>query len=257
MINNHQFGLISVSGADAVKFLQGQVTCNVETLDSQGCRGAFCTPKGRVYCSFYLASNQQAENEILLRMDKTIIEYCLATLKKYTVFFKVSLQDVSDMFDIIFGMDLPVDSPIQHYCIETDQPLLQEVWLKKSSNKLTQENIESQSWLDLQLVRCGLFDINHHWVEQWLPHNMGLQRKIPNTQPAISYDKGCYTGQEIVARTHYLGNVKKTLHFKIIDDDEIAEGDDLLNQENKIIGKVVKLARSERGTEMLIIGNQK
>ena len=193
----------------------------------------------------------------LLRMDKSIIDDCLSKLKKYAVFFKVELHNISNQFDIIFGCQLPVEYPIQHFAVETDQPLLQEIWVKKAGSNLDNnlQPPQTQEWLDLQLIRCGLFDITSNWIEQWLPHNMGLQRELPKVQPAISYSKGCYTGQEIVARTHYLGNVKKALHFKVLNSSNIAEGDNMLNDEGKATGKVVKCAASERGMEILMIGS--
>ena len=87
-------GVLAVQGADASKFLQGQLTCNLNYLnDSTSSLGARCTPKGRMLSSFRILSLGDA---YLLAMSRDLIEAQLADLQKYAVFSKSKLSDASD-----------------------------------------------------------------------------------------------------------------------------------------------------------------
>src|SRR3989338_6619129 len=86
-------GILAVRGPDASKFLQGQVTCNLNYLnDSQCSLGARCTPKGRMQSSFRIVSQNDG---YLLAMDKDLLEAQLTELQKYAAFSKSKLGDES------------------------------------------------------------------------------------------------------------------------------------------------------------------
>ena len=89
---NHE-ALLAVRGPDAAKFLQGQLTCNLNYLDERTCSlGARCTPKGRMISSFRIV---QEGDGYLLALASELLEAQLADLKKYAVFSKSSLADES------------------------------------------------------------------------------------------------------------------------------------------------------------------
>lgn len=161
---------ILVEGTDARKFLQGQLTCDMNLLTAeQPLRGAHCNLKGRVealYNIFLIPSG------ILLVTEAAVIKHALEKLEFYARFSKVKLSLV------------PVDAAI----IEKYPVLFKEEFNPERAR--------------LHLETLGRF----------LPQELGLDE----TQNAISYTKGCYLGQEIVARLHYLGKLKKELvlvHF--------------------------------------------
>src|SRR5690606_24299652 len=84
-------GLLAVRGTDAAKFLQGQLTCNLNYLsETQSSLGARCTPKGRMISSFRI---MPAEDGYLLAMDRELVAAQLADLQKYAVFSKSKLTD--------------------------------------------------------------------------------------------------------------------------------------------------------------------
>jgi len=93
------YGVLGVEGAGAEKFLQGQLTCHVaETSPTLSTPGAYCTPKGRMVCSFQLA--RPSTDHFLLRMRRDLLDVASATLQKYIVFSKAKQQRIDDMFVI-------------------------------------------------------------------------------------------------------------------------------------------------------------
>src|SRR5690554_3731223 len=89
--------ILSVSGADATRFLQGQLTCDVVALPpGASTLGARCNPKGRMQSSFRLL--KLSEEHYLLAMDAELLESQQADLTKYAVFFKVQLGEASDQW---------------------------------------------------------------------------------------------------------------------------------------------------------------
>jgi len=84
--NKQNIGVLRVTGLDSRKFLQGQITCDINKLShDHGLYGAICSIKGRIISSFYLV---QENDDILMLMSKDLIEKTLLHLKKYAVFFQ-------------------------------------------------------------------------------------------------------------------------------------------------------------------------
>src|SRR5690606_10236041 len=94
-------GVLRVQGPDASKFLQGQLTCNLNYLNAgTSSLGARCTPKGRMLSSFRIVPHQ---DEFLLAMASELLGDQLADLKKYAAFSKAQLSDASDAW-VRFGL---------------------------------------------------------------------------------------------------------------------------------------------------------
>jgi folate-binding protein YgfZ len=155
-------GILKISDQDAGKFLQGQLTCDVTHASQTPILGAHCNREGRVISLFYLYHINDA---FYLIMDNRMVAITQASLKKYAVFFKVILEDVtsSNPAEITFTSD------------ET-------------------------------LIKQGIPVIYPETSGQFLPHDLNL-----HVLNGISFDKGCYTGQEIIARMHYRGKLKTFL----------------------------------------------
>lgn len=203
-------GILKVQGKDAKKFLQGQLTCDVEKPASMG---AHCTPQGRVVSLFYLFS---IEDAYYLLMQKNMISIAMAALKKYAVFFKTELSDASaEMFvlgasqnlapEFTFSIPLSPTSS-RHFLIGKEQNRAQ-VWAEL--NKLSSA-IEAEQW-HLQNIEEEIPAIYPQTSGKFLPHELNLDKLN-----AIHFDKGCYTGQEIIARMHYKGKLKTRLRKAII-----------------------------------------
>lgn len=174
MTTSHPLGLIKIPGAQAEKFLQGQVTCDMREVNEQPHLAAYCDPKGRVQAIFRIFKYQEDYYLIVLR---TLIPQLLNTLQKVAVFFKIKLEDVSDIHP---------------------HPALKRCPLPEG------EGIKSWELLD---IKNGIPTVYPETVGLFTPHQLNLPQLN-----AVSFTKGCYIGQEIIARMQYLGKLKQQMY---------------------------------------------
>jgi len=223
-------GLIEVSGIDAAKFLQGQLTCDVHAVTPEhSCLGAHCDVKGRVQFSFRLFTYQ---DNYYLRLPRELIPHALALLQKYIVFSKAKIKDVSDEWHS-FGIS---GAKAKQYLQAEDSALVPGqadaviatsdlVVLALSGptfrveilGKIADANLEQAlskkliaapySCWQLLDIETGFAQITLAAKDEFTPHD--LNYPLLN---AVSFKKGCYTGQEIVARMQYLGKLKQSLY---------------------------------------------
>ena len=225
-------GVIAVTGADAKKFLQGQVTCNLDEVDEgSSVLGALCNYQGKTICTFRLLLDQDTYYLILhASLAETVITY----LNKYIAFSKAKMSDVSDQFVHIgcwgkqAGQLLNTQLAIPDirdiaengtYCsklgvaIRIADPTTRIEFMSSTQNGIQLwnalsrqcEKVPSKEWMLLD-IRNGIPQINIETSEQFIPQMLNL-----DLIGAISFKKGCYTGQEIIARSHYLGKQKRRL----------------------------------------------
>ena len=231
------YAFIEIIGPEAAKFLQGQLSCDVAALSmTQSGLGSHSSAKGRMHSSFRIF--HQADDSLILRVHQSIAETALQALAKYIVFSKASIAEHKDCLGLgVHGADaqaalkgllgdLPKHSyqqshpqyeqqTLQLICV--DQALLayevygpaaamRSLW-QQLSGVLPAFCTQQQQLLQHHL---GLAFVQAPHVGQLLPQMLNYQ-----LLPAISFTKGCYTGQEIVARMHYLGKNKRQLYRKI------------------------------------------
>jgi folate-binding protein YgfZ len=191
-------GWLKISGEDSKKFLQGQLTCNMEEVTpAQSQLGAHCNPKGRIISLFRIFLFKES---YYLQMPREMISVAMNALKKYAVFFKVQLVDVSDESNTLF-------------------------------DKITSENPLSFDQWQCQNIEAKLAQIYPETSELFLPHELEL-----HLNNGISFNKGCYTGQEIIARMHYRGQLKTQLTYITIKSDVIPKrGEDLSGTQDRIV----------------------
>ncbi|WP_244896973.1 YgfZ/GcvT domain-containing protein [Candidatus Coxiella mudrowiae] len=214
---NH-FAAIAINGANATTFLQGQLTCDVHKItETHGSLSACCDPKGRMIANFYIF--RQGENYYFL-LPKSMVPFILDHLKKYAVFSKVELAAVDDLTTTIRP---PVDIEITE--------------------------IKENAWRALN-INVGLAWIYPKTTASLIPQMINLQR-----WGALSFTKGCYMGQEIIARTHYLGKLKRHLYrADVICQTLPASGDELKNQKNQNVGIIIEVAsKGNKEYELLAV----
>lgn len=210
--SNDDLGALQISGIDAKKFLQGQLTCNLEEVtESQSKLGAHCNPQGRIISLFHIYLHQES---YYLLMPKSLIPIAQAALKKYAVFFKTELKDVSDTINSI---DLPIE----------------------------------KTW-KTQAIANGIPFIYPETSEKFLPHEINL----PNLG-GVSFNKGCYTGQEIIARMQYRGKLKTHLYrAKTSSEAPPIRGADIYSN-NEVAGTIVDYCQlSYNEHELLVIATE-
>ncbi len=260
--------LLAVRGADASKFLQGQVTCNLNYLNAQTTSlGARCTPKGRMLSSFRILPEGDG---YLLAMATELLEAQLAELKKYAVFSKSTLSDETgawvrfglsggDGALVSLGLDLPqtADTLVRH----NDLLALRladgraELWGPADVAETLHARLAAQlreaplnDWL-LGQVRAGIGQVFGATREQLIPQMINLQ-----ALGGVSFKKGCYTGQEIVARMQYLGKLKRRLYRLKLDAAPPAVGTELFSPvHGSSVGEIVLAAQAEAGSEVLAV----
>ena len=262
-------GVLAVRGADAAKFLQGQLTCNLNYLsETQASLGARCTQKGRMQSSFRILLQGDG---VLLAMATELLEPQLADLKKYAVFSKSKLTDESAAW-VRFGLvnaDTALASLGLELSTETDSvvrkdaliairvsPGRAELWVAAEQgdvvrNQLaaTLDQTDLNEWL-LGQIRAGIGQVMPQTRELFIPQMLNLQ-----AVGGVSFKKGCYTGQEIVARMQYLGKLKRRLYRLSLDAPEMPEpGTPLFSpSHNSAIGEVVLAAKAGQTIELLAV----
>lgn len=262
-------GLLAVRGADAAKFLQGQVTCNLNYLSlSQSSLGARCTPKGRMLSSFRIVP---VDGGYLLAMARELLETQLTELQKYAVFSKSKLSDETDAWTR-FGLsgadavlsDLGLDLGSAADSVASSANLLAvrlvdgraELWAPTSEAAALQNKLSAQlpqaelsQWL-LDQIRAGIGQVFGATRELFIPQMINLQ-----ALGGVSFKKGCYTGQEIVARMQYLGKLKRRLYRLTLTTEETpAVGCELFSPvHGSSVGEVVLAARTPSAVELLAV----
>lgn len=262
-------GVLAVRGPDAGKFLQGQITCNIDYLkDGSASLGARCTPKGRMLSSFRILPDTDG---FLLAMASELVEPQLTELKKFAAFSKSQLFDESKNW-LRFGLK-GADETLIRLGLKLPQALSQvarhdgliairldsgraELWVptgqvEKVKPILTAQLTEAplNSWL-LAQVRAGIGQVFGATSEQFIPQMINLQ-----AVGGVSFRKGCYSGQEIVARMQYLGKLKRHLYRLSLNDQQLPEpGTELFSPvHSSSVGEVVLAATEERGIELLAV----
>jgi folate-binding protein YgfZ len=221
-----EYGAIALHGEEQSKYLQGQVTCDVNTLeDNNLLLGAHCDAKGKVFSVFRLINRQKTH---LLLQPTASISSSLAELKKFGVFAKVTIEQTESLaFYAIVGKN--ATEVLHQQFVELPNsltPVLQVgsttiVYLAgklkryliidetTAAEKIINDfslAIYSQALWDLIEINEGFPLLSPETVLSYVPQMLNLQ-----AIHGISFTKGCYLGQETVARMQYLGKNKRAL----------------------------------------------
>lgn len=221
-----QRGLMTLTGPDAAKFLQGQVTCDVRELTQPTTRlGAQCNLKGRVMANF--RALQKSPETIALYLARDLIPDTIASLNKYIVFSKAKLEDSSNQYVLIGVYGKNAQQLVADYFGQTPSnpgdwigyedslaikldDLRYECWMTHAAARefagyiATNATEVNQALWDLLDIHAGIAWVTQATRELFTPQ--ALNYELIN---AVSFRKGCYTGQEIVARMHYRGKLKR------------------------------------------------
>ena len=261
-------GLLEISGADAVTFLQGQVTNDVSQLNGSNAHyTAYCNSKGRMLALFLAFAHY---DHLHLQLNRELLEPIMKRLKMYVMRSKVEIKDVSDsiikfglngpqaesMLEAVFSkiptenyelvsldngaiLKLPSYNNDARFEIFTDAINAPIIW---DALKTNCKVVEKPHW-DWIEIQAGIPDVELKTQEQFVPQMLNL-----DILDAINFKKGCYTGQEIVARTHYLGTVKRRTYLASIQADSAPQaGDKVLDTAKNEVGQVVRVAPNALG----------
>jgi len=222
----NDFSVLKLSGEDAYSFLHGQVTCDVNLLKQQKwLPGCHCNAKGKMWSSFIAI---QSEQDILLVMTKDSAAASLAELNKYGVFAKVDISDDTESWKL-YGSNESLEQAV-------NVELANNHYLVLSTQELETTSTPEIWWQ--QEILSGRAHLFKGSIGEFVPQMLNLQ-----ALDYISFNKGCYMGQEMVARMRYLGKNKRALYLaKIAQAVSVQTADDVaieLNGNKRSIGKVV------------------
>lgn len=283
------------SGPDTERFLQGQLSCNLQKLSAtQALRGALCNLKGRVLLDLILV---KASDGVLLVNWHGMQSTMIATLDKYRVFFKTTLQ-AADPAILVMGLgghdeqalETAVGVKLPQYSDQAVQAgamtvvrlpgarslathparflviVDTRVDAGKSLESLHQRlpRLPSESW-DLADIRDGIVHVKPVQSEIYTPQLLNY-----DINGTIDFKKGCYTGQEVVARMYYRAEAKRRLYF-LHARDTVAFGnatanlsvEDIVVQQGLADGRIealvilpVDVAASHQDTQSLFVAIQ-
>ena len=246
--------LIEVSGADAPEFLHGQFTNEVLGLeDGKATLSAWCNPKGRVIATFLLC---RSGDRYWLALPQALETAFLRRLKMYVLRASVNIA-MADQGLTLAGMIgapaaqrraagvFPVISPaagLPDLALVIAGPgTLHELRTDPEGNE--------QAW-DAANLRRGVPWLGEQTSERFLPQELNL-----DALGALSYDKGCYPGQEIIARLRYRGEVKRLLRRATAEGPLTPRPGAALTLpgETKTIGAVISAVSGPEASELLAV----
>jgi tRNA-modifying protein YgfZ len=268
------FGLIRVAGQDAAKFLQGQFTNDVRQVKPQRSQlNAWCTPQGRVIVNFHLF---QRDMDYYLLLPVGSVAPVLKRLQMFVLRSAVALSDATETL-AKFGMagdhapqllaealqqELPenIDDCVTHaaitviktrglhpsYLVFGEVETLINLW---QSLATVAPPVATPYW-QLLAVFAGLPQIDTRLSEVFVPQMLNLQ-----ALSAVNFKKGCYTGQEVVARMQYLAALKRRLFYATLRTDTPPQvGDELVlcAKRAQEIGKIVNVIAHPDGNYHLL-----
>ncbi|TKB48663.1 tRNA-modifying protein YgfZ [Ferrimonas sediminicola] len=222
-------GLIRISGDDTLTFLQGQLTINLLALEANRWSwGGHCDPKGKLLASFRLFKR---DGEVLMVMPRDLIPLDLPQLQKYAVFNKVTITDASDELALhgLLGNDA---------CQLAQELFAGEGTLRHQGDASLL--LDQDSAIIVGDLPGGLAALDGGSTELWLRHEIArawpmlpashsgeLVPQMLNLDAVggIQYDKGCYIGQETVARMHFRGGNKRATFVLKGSCDTLPEGE--------------------------------
>lgn len=260
------FGVISLIGDKSIDFLQGQLTCDLKSVtDIQMIQGAQCNLKGRILSLMDII--KWSGIKLILPID--LSDLTLNSLNKTALLSKVTLQknteyqvmgfylqNSKDLIpdSVFLPQDLYALSYTANYCYYNLGKGFYIIIIHKDKvaefikSFLDQNQLMgSLAWHTLRLMHRQ-FNIYPESRGLFLPHRLGLHETS-----LISFDKGCYKGQEIIARTHYRATIKHELRIYTIDSHQkIYSGQKLFKSKEDIeIGEVIDY--SVLGTNQYLI----
>jgi len=274
------FGIISVSGDDSLNFLQNQLCNDVRNINTgQNQINAYCTPKGRVLALFRLL---QHGDKTLLHLPTSSVNSTIKRLRMFVLMSDVAITDESErLVSVGISGDSIRDYVNKNVLIlpgEIDQSTYNEKYtairipgthpryilfgentdMQTLWKKLTAQfnPTESGIWSAMD-IQSGIPQVYASTADAFVPQMLNL-----HSINGLSFKKGCYPGQEVVARMHYLGKLKRRMYLghtasPSSSAQQPQPGDNLLvagSDSDQSVGKIVDASpNTEGGSDFLAV----
>lgn len=269
--NPSERGLIKVNGEDAESFLQNQLTNDIRNVtDTTFQSSAWCSPKGRIIANFQVFKR---EGDFYLALSADLIPHVIKKLRMYVMMSKVVVEDVSDsivyfsfagkqaddLMQKMLGIDIATDAEtIAHNSTTLLRSVIDES-TKQTRFEVFVEDIEEAKilWIKCKEVAApvsgagtrylnitaGKPEITAASSEAWIPQMVNYIHVN-----GVDFKKGCYPGQEVVARLNYLGKTKRRMFRLEIDSSQVSEvGAEIKSGKDAQAGKILNAVLNASG----------
>ncbi len=273
----HYYATVKVTGSDALPFLSRQLTCDTDAISPERAGfGAWCSPKGRVVTLLHLIKHPEA---LCLLLPEDLLDSTLQRLRMFIMRDDVVLEtgdenpfdtlgflgaDSLSLLEKITGTPMPTESwqtvqgkgfsltrwpgsDCQRVVLVGTRTMVENT-LERCVESLPQCTFND--W-QLQDIRAGIPVVTPATREHFVPQMINLERI-----GGVSFTKGCYPGQEIVARTQHLGRIKRRMFIGRIQQCEVIPqaGGNLVNDGGENVGSIVSCAtRGDGGCDLLAV----
>ena len=277
LCNSSERGLIKVSGDDAETFLQNQLTNDIRNVtESNHQASAWCSPKGRIIANFQIFKKQ---GDFYLALSADLIPHVLKKLRMYVMMSKVTIEDItdsmihftfagknvdklmSDFLDITLNKD---ENVIHHETITLLHSSLSDSDVARFDTFVDDLEQAKSLWNQCREVAipvsgsgtkylnitAGKPEISVASTEAWIPQMVNYIQV-----DGVDFKKGCYPGQEVVARLNYLGKTKRRMYRVEIETDQLPEvGASIKSEKDAQAGKVLNaVLKADGNVEALAI----
>ena len=204
--------LLKIAGPDAEAFLQGQLSNDIKKLDSSSVQlNAYCQHQGKILALFWVTKN---EDSFFLSFPLDLLEAIKSRLQMFVIMSDVVIEDVTKEYGQVGSID---EAHQKSFVINDKLSLI--ITNKKDISQFSMEPIEHWS---MACIDSALPEIFLMTSEKLVPQMLNLDID----EIGVNFSKGCYPGQEVVARLHYLGSAKRRL-FAFESESEINIGEPL------------------------------
>jgi folate-binding protein YgfZ len=219
---------VAVRGPDACSYLQAMVSNDVEALGiGDSCEALLLTSKARVIAPLVVL--RRAVDDFLLLTDEGLGERVRTTLLRSRFAARCEIEPEEHSSVVVVGRESPPGGvPTADFGIAAYEVVDEETpdW-----NEIEEEELEALR------IRAGTPRFGREIDDRILPAEAGLEAR------AIDFEKGCYPGQEPIARQHYRGRVNRSLRVLELDGDDLPAYDAELTFAGRIVGRITSAAR--------------
>tara|TARA_Y100000590_G_scaffold125918_1_gene143980 strand:- start:1453 stop:2391 length:939 start_codon:yes stop_codon:yes gene_type:complete len=246
--------LIKCTGEGVDNFLNTQFTNDIKKLEkNEILLSGYCNPKGRLISVFYIF---QLDKDYYLYTTLDSSELLIKKLNMYKMALKIDFVPINE---ILVGVSNIKENPNFSYNELLEKKILKKdnsiIFLLYENYAIISTNLEDfQKYLDIEKAHLlgykssDFLDIYNYTpfinklaIEAFTPQMISL-----DTLKGVSFEKGCYPGQEIVARTHYLGEAKKSLFRFELKADNVLDGQTKIqNQDKKQAGDIINISKTD------------
>jgi folate-binding protein YgfZ len=244
------FGTLIVTGSDARSYLQGQLSFDLDQLTPQRIELATCnSPQGRVQAVTWIVERSDA---ILLLLPAALIDSTLARLRKYVLRAKVKIESGANRYAVCGAIDVPDIGPARTHSEVAGRSYVQ--WpgaarilcIAEATLEARADAAFAAGWRRADIA-AGLPQVYPQTHEAFVAQMLNV-----DVLGGIGFEKGCYTGQEIIARTHFRGAIKRRMFRFQADCAPPASGARVVANAQHA-GDVVDAVATSNGCELLAV----